>query len=166
MAYTGGHGVHRGGSGEPLVLIHGFSGTRLIWEPALAALQGSHDVLAVNLAGHVGGPELDGAAASVAAVADAVEQDMDAAGFPTAHLVGNSLGGWIALELAARGRARLGRRALAGRRMGGGLPRREPAAEPVHPQPQTRDPTAPPRRPTDAAPPAAAAAAGPDGRPR
>ena len=31
---------------------------------------------------------------------------MDAAGFQTAHLVGNSLGGWIALELAARGRAR------------------------------------------------------------
>ena len=31
---------------------------------------------------------------------------MDAAGFETAHLVGNSLGGWIVLELAARGRAR------------------------------------------------------------
>jgi pimeloyl-ACP methyl ester carboxylesterase len=31
---------------------------------------------------------------------------MDAAGFDSAHLVGNSLGGWIALELAMRGRAR------------------------------------------------------------
>ena len=31
---------------------------------------------------------------------------MDAAGFETAHLAGNSLGGWIALELARRGRAR------------------------------------------------------------
>ena len=53
-----GHSVHRGGAGEPLVLIHGFSGTRLMWEPVLEALERSHDVLAVNLAGHVGGPEL------------------------------------------------------------------------------------------------------------
>jgi pimeloyl-ACP methyl ester carboxylesterase len=37
---------------------------------------------------------------------DAVARDMDAAGFASAHLVGNSLGGWIALELAKRGRAR------------------------------------------------------------
>ena len=31
---------------------------------------------------------------------------MDAAGFATAHIVGNSLGGYVALQLAARGRAR------------------------------------------------------------
>ncbi len=106
MAFSGAHGVHRGGSGEPLVLIHGFSGTRLIWEAALGSLQNSHDVLAVNLAGHVGGPELGDVPATVEALVDAVERDMDAAGFATAHVVGNSLGGWIALELAARGRAR------------------------------------------------------------
>jgi pimeloyl-ACP methyl ester carboxylesterase len=99
--------IHRGGSGEPLVLIHGFSGTRMVWAPLLAALERCHDVLAVNLAGHVGGPELPpGTDVSVLALADAVERDMDAAGFDSAHLVGNSLGGWIALELAARGRAR------------------------------------------------------------
>jgi pimeloyl-ACP methyl ester carboxylesterase len=40
------------------------------------------------------------------ALADAVESTMDEHGFQTAHLVGNSLGGWIALELARRGRAR------------------------------------------------------------
>ena len=34
-----GHSVHGGGAGEPLVLIHGFSGTRLIWEPVLEALE-------------------------------------------------------------------------------------------------------------------------------
>jgi pimeloyl-ACP methyl ester carboxylesterase len=39
-------------------------------------------------------------------VADAVEETMDEAGFETAHLVGNSLGGHVALELASRGRAR------------------------------------------------------------
>ena len=101
-----GQGVHRGGAGEPLVLIHGFSGTRLMWEPVLEALERSHDVLAVNLAGHVGGPELANTPPSVNALVDAVERELDAAGFDTAHMIGNSLGGWIALELAARGRAR------------------------------------------------------------
>jgi pimeloyl-ACP methyl ester carboxylesterase len=37
---------------------------------------------------------------------DAVERAMDEAGFETAHVVGNSLGGYLALQLAARGRAR------------------------------------------------------------
>ena len=88
------------------MLIHGFSGTRLIWEPVLEALERSHDVLAVNLAGHVGGPEPAGTPVSVNALVDAVECDLDTAGFDTAHLVGHSLGGWIAFELAGRGRAR------------------------------------------------------------
>jgi pimeloyl-ACP methyl ester carboxylesterase len=104
---AGAEGIHRGGSGEPLVLIHGFSGTRTMWEPVLAELERGHDVLAVSLAGHVGGPQLPAdTQASVSALIDAVERDMDVAGFDTAHLVGNSLGGWIALELARRGRAR------------------------------------------------------------
>jgi pimeloyl-ACP methyl ester carboxylesterase len=98
--------VHRGAAGEPLVLIHGFAGTRLIWEPVLGALARSHDVLAVNLAGHVGGPELADTPVSVNALVDAVERDLDAAGFDTAHVAGHSLGGWIAFELADRGRAR------------------------------------------------------------
>jgi pimeloyl-ACP methyl ester carboxylesterase len=101
-----GETVHRGGSGEPLVLIHGFSGTRMIWSPVLGELERGHDVLAVSLAGHVGGPEIAaGAQVSVGSLVDAVERDMDAAGFESAHVVGNSLGGWIALELARRGRA-------------------------------------------------------------
>jgi len=96
----------RGGAGERLVLIHGFSGTRLMWEPVLEALERSHDVLAVNLAGHVGGPELADRPVSVNALVDAVERDLDAAGVDSAHVVGNSLGAWIAFELATRGRAR------------------------------------------------------------
>ena len=88
------------------MLIHGFSGTRLMWEPMLEALERSHDVLAVNLAGHVGGPGLAATSVSVNALVDAVERDLVAAGFDTAHVVGNSLGGWIAFDLATRGRAR------------------------------------------------------------
>ncbi len=100
------HTVFRGGTGEPLVLIHAFSGTRRLWDPLLAELERSFDVLAVSLAGHVDGPALGAAPICVPSLVDAVERDLDAAGFETAHLVGNSLGGWIAFELAIRGRAR------------------------------------------------------------
>jgi pimeloyl-ACP methyl ester carboxylesterase len=98
---------HRGGAGEPLVLLHGFAGSWRNWEPVLDQLEARHDVLAVALRGHaLGRPLDDGVAVSSAALIDAVEADMDAAGLETAHLVGNSLGGRIALELAQRGRAR------------------------------------------------------------
>lgn len=42
---------------------------------------------------------------SDAVLADAAERALDEAGFERAHLVGNSLGGYVALQLAARGRA-------------------------------------------------------------
>ncbi|HZV75964.1 MAG TPA: alpha/beta fold hydrolase [Conexibacter sp.] len=95
---------HRGGSGPPLVCLHGFTDTWRTWELVLPALERRHDVLALTLAGHAGGPGIDGEIGE-AAIADAVERAMDEAGFATAHVVGNSLGGYIALQLAARGRA-------------------------------------------------------------
>ncbi|MDW5596215.1 alpha/beta fold hydrolase [Conexibacter stalactiti] len=94
---------HRGGSGSPLVLLHGFTDTWRTWELVLPQLERHHDVLAVTLAGHAGGPPLD--EVSDAALVDAVERAMDEAGFATAHVAGNSLGGYISLQLAARGRA-------------------------------------------------------------
>jgi pimeloyl-ACP methyl ester carboxylesterase len=96
---------HRGGSGTPLVLLHGFLDAWRTWEPVMPALERHHDVLALTLPGHAGGPPLDGAV-TAELLADAVEQAMDAAGLQSAHVAGNSLGGFLALELAARGRAR------------------------------------------------------------
>jgi pimeloyl-ACP methyl ester carboxylesterase len=97
--------AHRGGSGPPLVLLHGFLDTWRTWSLVLAHLERRHDVLAPTLPGHAGGPPVDGPFAP-ATLADAVERAMDAAGFATAHVAGNSLGGHVALQLAARGRAR------------------------------------------------------------
>jgi pimeloyl-ACP methyl ester carboxylesterase len=96
---------HRGGSGPPLVCLHGFMDTWRIWELVLPALERRHDVLAPTLPGHAGGPPLAGEITGEL-LADAVERAMDEAGFETAHLVGNSLGGYVALQLAARGRAK------------------------------------------------------------
>jgi pimeloyl-ACP methyl ester carboxylesterase len=89
----------------PLVALHGFAATPRTWDLVLPHLVRAHEVLAPALAGHAGGPRLDGEV-STAALADHVERAMDDAGVATAHLVGNSLGGHVALQLAARGRAR------------------------------------------------------------
>jgi pimeloyl-ACP methyl ester carboxylesterase len=88
-----------------MVCIHGFTDTWRTWELVLPALEREHDVLAPTLPGHTGGPPLDGEITD-GAMADGVERAMDEAGFEAAHIVGNSLGGYVALQLAARGRAR------------------------------------------------------------
>ena len=75
-----------------------------VWDLVLPALEHRHEVLAVTLPGHAGGPPIEGELTD-AIVVDAVERTMDAAGFEIAHIAGNSLGGYLALQLAARGRA-------------------------------------------------------------
>lgn len=75
------------------------------WEPVLPQLTQQYDVLVPTLPGFLGGPPLPGRA-TIDLHADAVEAAMDDAGFDTAHCVGNSLGGWVVMELARRGRAR------------------------------------------------------------
>ncbi len=97
--------AHRGGSGEPLLCVHGFTDTWRTWDLVLPALERRHDVLAPTLPGHAGGPPL-GVPVGHDTMVDALERAMDEAGFATAHLTGNSLGGHLALRLAARGRAR------------------------------------------------------------
>jgi pimeloyl-ACP methyl ester carboxylesterase len=98
---------HRGGEGTPLLLLHGITATFRVWEPVLGALEEHHDVIAPTLAGHHGAAGLDGGVAvSVGAFTDLVERRLDELEIERAHVAGNSLGGWIALELARRGRAR------------------------------------------------------------
>ena len=98
---------HRSGSGDPLVLLHGFTNTWRAWLPVVPALEQRFDVLAPTLGGHCGAdPWQEGVEPTIAALADVAERELDDAGIETAHIAGNSLGGWLALELAKRGRAR------------------------------------------------------------
>jgi pimeloyl-ACP methyl ester carboxylesterase len=75
------------------------------WELVLPALERRFDVLAPALPGHAGGPPLE-PALNDGTLADELEAVMDSVGWETAYVTGNSLGGFMALTLAARGRAR------------------------------------------------------------
>lgn len=96
LAYT------RTGGGEPLVLLHGLGSFRQAWDPVVPALAEIADVVAVDLSGFGESPPLpDGIEPSPAALALAVAGLLDKLGLDRAHVAGNSLGGWVALELAA-----------------------------------------------------------------
>jgi pimeloyl-ACP methyl ester carboxylesterase len=96
---------YRSGEGEPLVAVHGIGSCWRVWDPILPELARHHDVYAPDLPGYGRCPPID-ARPTVFAIGDALEQMLDDEGFETAHFVGNSLGGSIVAELAARGRAR------------------------------------------------------------
>jgi len=97
---------HRSGHGHPVVLIHGLGGTWPIWRPVLRLIEEHCDVLAPTTAGHWGARWHGPVRSPMPEVmADEVEAWMDLAGFRQAHVVGHSLGSWVALELTRRGRA-------------------------------------------------------------
>ena len=92
----------RSGSGEPLVLLHPLGSSRQAWDPVSARALARHfDVIAVDLPGFGESAPLPGEP-SPAALAAAVSSLLDELGIPTPHVAGNSLGGWVAIELARR----------------------------------------------------------------
>jgi pimeloyl-ACP methyl ester carboxylesterase len=94
----------RAGSGEPLLLLHGIGSTRDDFVALRPALEAEYEVLAVDLPGHGESPAL-ARRPTIAAVADAIEADLDALGYARVHVLGNSIGARMALELARRHRA-------------------------------------------------------------
>ena len=100
--------LYRAGEGEPVVLLHGFTGHWRHWRPVLADLVARYEVIAPTLSGHKGGPAYPSGMGleKVADAGDSLERHLDELGVGTAHFVGNSMGGALALELAKRGRAR------------------------------------------------------------
>jgi pimeloyl-ACP methyl ester carboxylesterase len=74
-----------------------------MWDPVVERLDGARRVLALDLPGHGGEPLPADASPPglAAAIADRLARD----GIERPHVAGNSLGGWVALELAAAGHA-------------------------------------------------------------
>ena len=99
--------LYRAGSGEPLLLLHGFTGTWHHWRPLLGELVARYEVIAPTLPGHYGGPAYPfSSSIKLSGATGLLERQLDDLGVDTAHVVGNSLGGALALELSKRGRAR------------------------------------------------------------
>jgi pimeloyl-ACP methyl ester carboxylesterase len=91
----------RTGAGAPLVLLHGIGSSRRAWDPVIPVLGERFDVIAVDLPGFGDSEPLPpGVEPRPSALAAAVAGLLDDLGITAPHVAGNSLGGWVALELA------------------------------------------------------------------
>jgi pimeloyl-ACP methyl ester carboxylesterase len=89
------------------VLLHGVGESAAGWRPVQEALSRDYDVIALDLPGFGGSARLPAdTLPSAAAIADAVEREMDRLGIADFHVAGYSLGARVSLELATRGRIR------------------------------------------------------------
>lgn len=84
-----------------LVFLHHFGGSALSWDAVIAKLGGAFQTLAVDLPGFGDAPRAPGPY-TVAAMADHVEARLHALGGAPLILVGHSMGGKVALAVAAR----------------------------------------------------------------
>ena len=100
------------GAGPPLLLIHGLGYTRAGWGPARGLLATSLQVVTFDNRG-IGQSDAPQGPYSVAAMAADAVQVLDEAGIERAHVVGTSLGGMVAQELAASAPDRVDRLVLA-----------------------------------------------------
>ncbi|MDX6297865.1 MAG: hypothetical protein QOI51_1722 [Nocardioidaceae bacterium] len=94
----------RVGAGDPLLLLHGIGSTHDDFTALRPHLDAHYRVLAPDLPGHGQSGPLP-RRPTIAAITDAIVSDLDELRVPQVHVVGNSIGARIALELAVRGRA-------------------------------------------------------------
>lgn len=90
---------------SPLVLLHGVTGSGRIWQDVVPLVAEHHDVHTPTLLGHHGGPAITHRPVGVDDVVNETQRWLDERGLARPHLAGNSLGGWVSIELARRGRA-------------------------------------------------------------
>jgi len=100
------------GSGAPVVALHGLGGTKGSFLPTAAELGGRFRVIAVDLPGFGDSDKPIGASYDARFFARAVIDLLDALELDRAHLIGNSLGGRVALEVGLLHPDRVDRLAL------------------------------------------------------
>ena len=97
----------RTGTGEPVLLLHGITHRRQAWDHVVPLIAGEREAIAIDLPGHGESGDLPADyRGNVTPLTDAVEAFCAAEGIENPHVVGNSMGGLIALEMAARGSVR------------------------------------------------------------
>lgn len=94
------------GTGTPIVLLHGMTGTSLAWARYAEHLVG-RDIVAVDLIGDVGRSEQRVPIEGPEDMAEWLDETLAALGIGHAHLVGLSLGGFVALATAIHRPARV-----------------------------------------------------------
>lgn len=92
-------GYRRAGTGEAVVLIHGLAGSSRTWKDVMPALARSHDVIAPDLLGHGESAKPIGDY-SLGAHASGLRDLLAMLDVPHASIVGHSLGGGVAMQLA------------------------------------------------------------------
>ncbi len=97
------------GTGPPLLAIHGLGGTKGSFLPTVAALAPDLRVIALDLPGFGDSDKPIGASYDARFFADACVELIDELGLDRVDLIGNSLGGRVALEIAMRYPSRTGR---------------------------------------------------------
>lgn len=104
MAGDGSVHVARRGQGPPLLLLHGIGHRWQAWEPVMDQLAEAHEVIAMDLPGFGRSPlPADGRPLDMASTVARFPALLAELGVVRPHVAGNSLGGAIALELAAAG---------------------------------------------------------------
>ncbi len=93
--------LERQGDGPPLLLLHPLALAGSVLRPFAARLAGSFDVICPDARGH-GASDWDGAAMTMEALADDVAAVLDGLGLRSAHLLGMSMGGSVAMTFAGR----------------------------------------------------------------
>lgn len=91
--------VTEAGSGPPVVMIHGLGATKVSFLPTVAALADTHRAIAIDLPGFGDSVKPIRAAYDAAYFAGTVVALLDALALDRAHLIGNSMGGRVAIEV-------------------------------------------------------------------
>ncbi len=96
------HAVEMGSGDSCVVLLHGLAGSARWWHRNVEALAASHRVIAPDMIGFGRSRTRSRLLPDVPGVADVVAAWLEARGVRRAHVVGHSMGGQLAVHLAAR----------------------------------------------------------------
>ena len=89
------------GTGNPLVLLHGFLESSKIWEPFIAGLAVKRQVVCIDLPGH-GRSGIIGEVHSMELMAEVVKAVMDHLEISSATILGHSMGGYVTLAFCEK----------------------------------------------------------------